>query len=201
MILTHTCRTIVIAGHAGDHGTVLGGLDHEAPEVRVVALGAAARLNILTPEALDGFFDDPATEVRYRAVELVARAANSVVPELIDRLLAALDDPNLAEVAAFALGELPLGGKQLGRAEAALGAQATDHEDPLSRESAVAALGALGVGLSHILKASHDVATVRRRAISALAPFDGAEVEAALQRALDDRDWQVRQAAEDLLEE
>jgi hypothetical protein len=33
----------------------------------------------------------------------------------------------------------------------------------------------------------------------ALAPFDGPEVTAALEKALLDRDWQVRQAAEDLL--
>ena len=32
-----------------------------------------------------------------------------------------------------------------------------------------------------------------------LAPFDGPEVTAALNEALSDRDWQVRQAAEDLL--
>ncbi len=40
---------------------------------------------------------------------------------------------------------------------------------------------------------------MRRRAVLALAPFDGPEVDAALQAALGDRDWQVRQAAEDLL--
>jgi hypothetical protein len=34
--------------------------------------------------------------------------------------------------------------------------------------------------------------------VLALAPFDGPEVEAALAAARDDRDWQVRQAAEDL---
>jgi hypothetical protein len=34
--------------------------------------------------------------------------------------------------------------------------------------------------------------------VLALAPFDGAEVDAAIERALVDRDWQVRQAAEDL---
>jgi len=39
---------------------------------------------------------------------------------------------------------------------------------------------------------------VRRRAVLALAPFDGPEVDAALALAHDDRDWQVRQAAEDL---
>jgi hypothetical protein len=35
--------------------------------------------------------------------------------------------------------------------------------------------------------------------VLALAAFEGNSVEAALTRALDDRDWQVRQAAEDLL--
>ena len=39
---------------------------------------------------------------------------------------------------------------------------------------------------------------MRRRATIALAPFDGPEVDEALARALADRDWQVRQAAEDL---
>jgi len=40
---------------------------------------------------------------------------------------------------------------------------------------------------------------MRRRAVLALAPFRGAAVDAALTDALGDRDWQVRQAAEDLL--
>jgi hypothetical protein len=35
--------------------------------------------------------------------------------------------------------------------------------------------------------------------VLALAAFEGDDVEAALERALDDRDWQVRQAAEDML--
>jgi hypothetical protein len=35
--------------------------------------------------------------------------------------------------------------------------------------------------------------------VIALAAFEGPEVDAALRRALEDRDWQVRQAAEDLL--
>ena len=78
---------------------------------------------------------------------------------------------------------------------------AGDHEDALCREAAVAALGAIGAdcGLPAILAATHDKATVRRRAIIALAPFDGPEVDAALEAARTDRDWQVRQAAEDLL--
>ena len=69
------------------------------------------------------------------------------------------------------------------------------------REASVAAVGASGDerGLTAILKAGDDKPTGRRRAVLALAPFDGDEVKAALTKALDDRDWQVRQAAEDLL--
>ena len=69
------------------------------------------------------------------------------------------------------------------------------------REAAVAALGAIGDarGLPAILAATGDRPAVRRRAVLALAPFEGPEVTAALERARDDRDWQVRDAAELLL--
>jgi HEAT repeat protein len=69
------------------------------------------------------------------------------------------------------------------------------------REAAVAALGAIGDerGLPAILHGCSDKPAIRRRAVLALAPFDGPDVDAALKSALDDRDWQVRQAAEDLL--
>ena len=83
--------------------------------------------------------------------------------------------------------------------EATLDGLVRDHDDPLVREAAVAALGARGRGLAAILHACDDKPAVRRRAVLALAPFDGPEVTAALERALEDRDWQVRQAAEDLL--
>ena len=78
---------------------------------------------------------------------------------------------------------------------------ATAHADALVREAAVAAIGALGDpdGLPAILRATTDKPAVRRRAVIALAPFDGPDVDDALRRALEDRDWQVRQAAEDLL--
>jgi HEAT repeat protein len=68
------------------------------------------------------------------------------------------------------------------------------------REAAVAALGAIGDdrGLAAILTATKDKPAVRRRAVLALAPFEGPDVDAALARALTDPDWQVRQAAEDL---
>jgi HEAT repeat protein len=75
------------------------------------------------------------------------------------------------------------------------------HDDALVREAAVAALGAIGdeSGLPAILSACQDKPAIRRRAVLALAPFDSPEVETALKAALEDRDWQVRQAAEDLL--
>ncbi|MEM7272199.1 MAG: HEAT repeat domain-containing protein [Actinomycetota bacterium] len=187
-----------MAGHTGDVPTVVDALTHDAPEVRVIALGAAARLDILDHDRLAAGLADPDLDVRYRAVELAARVPAGTA--LADRLIDALDDPGLREVAAFALGELVLTGTTETRAIAALGHQAGTDEDALARESAVAALGALGAGLEYILAATEDVAAVRRRAVLALAPFDGAEVDAALTRALNDRDWQVRQAAEDLLD-
>ena len=77
---------------------------------------------------------------------------------------------------------------------------ATEAADALVRESAAAALGAIGDvrGLEAILAATRDKPNVRRRAVLALAPFDGPAVDAAIEAALEDRDWQVRQAAEDL---
>ena len=54
-------------------------------------------------------------------------------------------------------------------------------------------------GLSAVLAACRDKPAIRRRAVLALAAFEGPEVDAALQAALEDKDWQTRQAAEDLL--
>ncbi len=70
----------------------------------------------------------------------------------------------------------------------------------LVREAAVAALGAIGDvrGLPAIIAGCSDQPAVRRRAVLALAPFEGDQVEATIEQALVDRDWQVRQAAEDL---
>jgi len=105
------------------------------------------------------------------------------------------DDPTVVEVAAWACGERPE--QALADPVAAL---ATGHDDPLVREAAVAALGAIGDprSLPAVLAATGDKATVRRRAVIALAAFEGPEVDAALEAARSDRDWQVRQAAEDL---
>ena len=44
-----------------------------------------------------------------------------------------------------------------------------------------------------------DKPAIRRRAVLALAAFDDEQVETRLRAALEDHDWQVRQAAEDQL--
>ena len=84
----------------------------------------------------------------------------------------------------------------------ALGSLAVSHEDPLCRESAIAALGAIAdpAGLTAILRGLHDRPAIRRRAVIALAPFDGPVVDAALSEASSDRDKQVRAAVAELLD-
>ena len=141
---------------------------------------------------------DPAPEVRRRAAELTPSLAD---PPPLRPLVALLADPDVTvvEATAWALGELRDPTRDAD-AVAPLSRLATDHDDPIAREAAVAALGALGdpAGLPAILAACTDKPAVRRRAVLALAPFEGPEVDAALDHALKDRDWQTRQAAEDL---
>lgn len=74
------------------------------------------------------------------------------------------------------------------------------HDNPLVRESAIASLGNIGDerAKSTIISGCSDKAPIRRRAVVALAAFEGHEVESALDIALNDVDWQVRQAAEDI---
>jgi HEAT repeat protein len=135
--------------------------------------------------------------VRRRAAEL-APALGTAAPARTVLALLDDDEPLVAEAAAFALGERAHPGP---RVVTALARAATAHSDPLVREAAVAALGAVGDPntLAVVLAACDDKPAVRRRAVLALAAFDGPEVEARLQTALTDRDWQVRQAAEDLI--
>lgn len=186
-------RRAAIAGHTGDSAAARALLGDPAGAVRASALGALGRIGDLADEDLRTALADPDPVVRRRAtVEARSRPEVDLVPLLGD------DDALVAESAAWALGE---------RAPAEAGTVrhlsevARAHPDPLVREAAVASLGAIGDagGLAAILQATGDKPAIRRRAVLALAPFDGPEVDAALERALRDRDWQVRQAAEDLL--
>lgn len=169
------------------------------PRVRAAALAALARSaarSVVAAPWIDASRDIDAS-VRRRAAEVAPSLGKTNTGTLLIGLLDDAD-PLVAEAAAWALGETSPASSE---AVAALSTATTAHDDPLVRESAVAALGALGdpMGLSAVLAACQDRPAIRRRAVLALAPFSGPEVEAAIRHALDDPDWQVRQAAEDLV--
>lgn len=183
-------RDAVIAGHVGDVNTARAATSNDDPRVRASALGALDRMGALTDSELQDALGDPSPKVRLRAAALTVGRTN-VAPALL------LDDPSdeVVETAAWACGERSSVDLDT---VTRLGELATGHSNPLVREAAVAALGAIGhpEGLDAILAATTDRAAVRRRAVQALAPFDGPEVDAALRRTSQDRDWQTRDAAE-----
>ena len=192
-------RHAALAGHTGDLDAVRAALGDPEPAVRATALGALERLGHLAVEVVAESAADPSPLVRARAAELAGRLGDEGVAVLIP--LVSDRSTRVVEAACFGLGECgPDVAGSGSDALAVLSAVATGHDDPLCREAAVAALGAIGDprGLPAILAATSDKPAIRRRATLALAPFDGPEVDEALERALSDRDWQVRQAAEDL---
>lgn len=190
---------VAAAGHRGDAETARRGLTAHDPRVREVALGALARAGVLDADTvLHALRADPDAAVRRRACDLAASLERG---DPVDAALrSALEDPDplVVEAACWALGERVPGG-----AIEDLARVARAHPDARAREAALGALGAIGDprGLPAVLAALEDRPTVRRRAVVALAAFDGEEVAAALQRAAQDRDWQVREVAEILLED
>lgn len=196
-------RDVALAGHLGDVDLARRALEDVDPGVRVAAVGALERLGALTNADLALLLTDPGdpdSDVRRRAAEAAALVRDGSLPPRV--LLRALDDADwsVVEMTCWALGEHEaVDDPTLAR----LTALAAGHDEPLVREAAVAALGAIGDerGLPAIIAATKDKATVRRRAAVALAPFETDEADAALRHLLDDRDWQTRQIAEDLLDE
>ena len=183
---------IALAGFNRDPDTARAGLGSTDPHSRSSALFALNRLGVLTDDQLRNALTDPHMSVRLAAAELAA-----LHPGV--ELLGVLDDQEylVVEMAAWSCGERESVSDEVLTKLMEIG---THHEHQLARESAIAALGAIGDerGLPVILKGCKDKPAVRRRAVLALAPFDGPEVEAAIDRALLDKDWQVRQCAEDL---
>lgn len=191
-------RRVAAAGHTGRHADAEAGWASDDPHLRAIALGALDRLGVLDAQRLRRAIGDTEIIVRRRGAIV---AAHHPDVDLIDLL--GDDDATVVEAAAWACGEqVEVAKSTLHR----LVELARHHTDALVRESAVAALGAIGDadGFDAITAGLSDVATVRRRAVLALAPFvadegeRGERVEASLDAALADRDWQVRQAAEDL---
>lgn len=186
-------KDLIQKARQGDLALAREAFTNPDPRVRASSIAVLSENNELDDELVTVALGDIDPTVRAS----LARAAcsNKAVP--IVRLLND-QDSRVVEVACWAAGE---------REESEdvvvemLSTIALDHDDALCRESAVAALGAIGdsCGLESILQATQDIATVRRRAVIALAPFEGQAVSDALEVALTDRDWQVRQAAEDIL--
>lgn len=190
-------RDAAVAGHRGDVRTATGYLSDEDPVVRATALRALERAGGLTITLLEGTARDDEPSVRRAVAEVIGGRDDPELDALVIELLHD-DEDGVVEMAAWAAGERERTAEPILTPLIDL---ATSHDDALVREAAVAALGAIGDerGLPAILSATEDKATVRRRAVLALAPFDGDDVDDALRRSLRDRDWQVRQAAEDLL--
>lgn len=198
-------RAVVVAGHRGQRAIAREALGHRSPAVRLAAIGALRRCQDYSAVDLIANLVDPDMGVRRRAAEVAPElhsqeGTTSQPSGLGAALMQTLADPEplVAEMAAWALGEFDP--PAIGSVEA-ISEMVRNNEDALCREAAAAALGSLGdaEGLPAILDAMDDIATVRRRAVLALAPFDTPKVDAALTAALEDRDWQVRQGAEDLL--
>ncbi|CAN5624338.1 hypothetical protein BH10ACT2_BH10ACT2_20430 [soil metagenome] len=189
---TDAWRRVAESGHTADEATARDALTAGDPVLRELSLGALERMSKLSDVDLLAAFTDPDTRVRSRAATFAAKRRNISLGALLSDV-----DDGVVEIAAWACGEHEvISDDEL----ATLVSLATAATEPLVREAAVAALGAIGDqrGLAAILAGCADKPAIRRRAVLALAPFSGPEVDAALAAALQDRDWQVRQAAEDL---
>jgi HEAT repeat protein len=163
---------------------------------RVLALRGLARLNLLTSAQWRQILGDLDADVRRDALEQLAHAPVEDV-SVLDVVIDLLNDADalVVDAAAFALGEHTyVGGVER------LCIIAKDHDDARCRESAIASLGAIGDDRARgvIIGALKDKAPIRRRAIVALANFEGPDIEAALETASEDRDWQVRSAVTQL---
>lgn len=184
---------VIEAGFTGNVDVAVSGLTHSDDATRASALRSLHRMSALTESHILGALSDSSAEVRRTAVEMSVEIHDIEIHSLLNDV-----DVFVAEMAAWCLGErtAPTDVEVESLIEATL-----HHPEAVVREASAAALGSLGDerGLPAILVACTDKPAVRRRAILALAPFDGDDVNAALHAALEDRDWQVRQNAEILL--
>ena len=182
---------VIVAGHRGDSDVAQTGLSASDSRVRVAALFALDRLGVLSAAQVESCLRDTEMDVRLAAAELSAKYSADLTIALND------SEYLIVEMGAWACGEHESVSEDVFARLLNLG---VEHTHPLVREASIAALGALGDdrALPVILAGCEDKPAIRRRAVLALAPFDGSEVEAAIDKALTDKDWQVRQSAEDL---
>ena len=174
-------------------------LGDDSGATRASAIAALARMGTLTADDLRQGLADHDPAVRRRTLLAVPPRWSPDLATTID-LAATLDDTDgyVLEVACFVAGECEPTNDRIVRRLCDI---ASGHDDPLCRESAVAALGSLGdpAARETVVAACRDKATIRRRAVLALVAFEGDDVDAMLAAMATDVDWQVRQAAEELL--
>jgi HEAT repeat protein len=166
------------------------------PRHRVLALRGIVRQQLATADDWLRALGDTDVHVRREALNQIAHVEIDD-DDVFAALMLCLDDDDALVVdgAVFALGEhLYVASVEK------MCVIATSHEDARCRESAIAALGAIGDDRARpaILGALEDKPPVRRRAIVALSNFEGPDIDEALERASADRDWQVRAAVNQL---
>ena len=158
--------------------------DDADPRVRAAALGALVRA--APDDAVDPWRAraSPTPPPRCAVAPPSSRPRSATRHARRAPLLALLDDPDVTvvEAAAWALGELgdARGRRRRGRRARARSRASTAtrwRAKPRSRRSARSVTATRCPRSSH---ACHDKPAVRRRAVLALAPFDGPEVDAAI---------------------
>lgn len=183
---------VIMAAYHNSPDAALIGLSDEDPRVRASSLTTLNKLGKLTDTTLSEMLADPSSLVRRRGCEISAQYRKvSLVSMLADT------NSYVVEMALWAEGE-----REEPTNIEIISKIASDHSESFVREAAIAALGAIGDerSIDVILSAMNDRPNIRRRAVVAMASYDDQRVTDALRQACRDRDWQVRQIAEDLLE-
>lgn len=170
-----------------------GYLASEHPGVRRIAVAAAHGHPELHPRLVDLLASDPESSVRRECAEVLGRS--DLAPVAAIEQACSDSSPEVREAAVNALGEI----QTAGSVPLLIQVANDEDEDKLVRESAVAALGAIGDdrALPVLLELiTQGPPQIRRRCVPALTVFEGADVEAALRQATQDRNPMVREAAE-----
>jgi len=182
-------------GSEEDRTLLASALGDPRPRTRVLALRGLVRTgNVSDRQWLDALHDSDVDVRREALTQLSQHHPSPTVADVVVTLLGD-DDALVVDAAAFTLGEC-----LYQPSVSVLCDVARTHDDARCREAAIAALGAIGNDDARevIIAALRDKPPVRRRAIVALANYEGPDIDEALAMASEDKDWQVRAAVSQL---
>ncbi len=185
---------ISLASRDGDENLVREGLTHPDPKARATALHELERNGWADSADIIHALRDEVADVRRRAVaDAIAHLDIDLAPYLLD------PSDSVAEQAAWAIGERHELAPTTPPTCTALISCAMHHLNASVREAAIASLGAIGTPdvIDVLVHAMNDKAPIRRRAVIGLSQFDDERARETVRNAKVDRDWQVRQFAED----